>query len=120
MKTSEITINGKTYLLCMSNRVLRAVEEKGTSLQNLLEQENKTTTNICWLMQAMSEAGRVYAAMSGLGKYEAISEEDILDASGPEDYAAYMDAMRKAMGERTVDAEPPKNAETAHGEALNG
>lgn len=121
MRTSKLQINGKEYLLCMSNRVLVDIEAKGKSLETFLADDTKSVTNICWLVRRMSEAGRAYAALAGMGAYETITEEEILDASGSDDYGKYMDAiLAAAAGERKVDAEPPKNAEAAHGEALNG
>lgn len=115
MRTSKLVINGKEYLLCMSNRVLVDLEQKGVSLEAFLTDNNKTITNICWLLRRMSEAGRAYAAMAGLGDYKAIDENELLDASGSDDYDAYMEAIiQAANGDRHVEAEPPKNAETAH------
>ena len=120
MRTSYIKIAGKEYMLCMSNRVLVDLESNGKSLENFLTDDQKTITNICWLLQRMSEAGRVYAKMAGLGDYPAISEEQILDASGSDDYDEYMRAIiEAASGERKVEAEPPKNVEDTHGEGLN-
>lgn len=121
MRTSKLNIGGNTYLLCMSNRVLQEIESMGQSLESFLSDTNKTVTNTCWLVRKMSAAGSVYAKKFHLGDYQTISEEDIMDASGSDDYAAYMDAiLEAASGERHVDAEPPKNAEAAHAEALNG
>ena len=121
MRTSTITINNKGYILCMSNRVLTELEDKGQSIETFLTQENRTITNICWLLRRMSEAGRAYAKMCGLGDFETISEDEILDASGSDDYEEYMRAILEAAGgQRKVEAEPPKNAEAAHAEALDG
>ena len=121
MRTSFITINSKKYILCMSNRVMTDIEAQGKSLQDFLSEENKTITNVCWLLRRMSEAGRAYAKMASLGDYDAITEDEILDASGSEDYEAYMAAIAEAAsGQRNVDAEPPKNAEATRGEALVG
>ena len=111
MRTSEITINGKRYLLCMSNRVLVDLEAKGQNLQSFLKDGGKTVTNICWLLRRMSEAGSAYARMAGMGEYPFITEDEILDTSGSDDFAEYMRAIvEAASGERKVDAEPPKNA----------
>lgn len=121
MRTSQITIGGKQYMLCMSNRVLVDLESKGKSLETFLTDDGKTITNICWLVRRMSEAGRAYAKLAGLGDYPAISEEQILDASGSDDYEEYMRAViEAASGERKIEAEPPKNAKATRGEALNG
>ena len=121
MRTSELTIGGKTYLLAMSNRVLVDIEAKGQSLETFLGDAAKSVTNICWLIRRMSEAGRAYAKLAGVGDYEQITEEQILDGSGSDDYGAYMDAiLAAAAGERKVDAEPPKNAEATREAALDG
>ena len=115
MRTSNITIAGKDYMLCMSNRVLVDLESKGQSLEGFLTDGQKTVTNVCWLLRRMSEAGRAYAKLSGLGDYPAITEDEILDASGSDDYDEYMRAiLEAASGQRKVDAEPPKNAGAAH------
>lgn len=121
MRTSELMIGGKKYLLAMSNRVLVDIESKGQSLESFLADSGKSVTNICWLIRRMSEAGRAYAKLTGAGDYDQITEEQILDGSGSDDYGAYMDAiLAAAAGERKVDAEPPKNAGTTRGEAQNG
>ena len=121
MRTSKLKIGDKEYLLCMSNRVLVDLEEKGKSLETFLTDDQKTVSNICWLVRRMSEAGRAYAALAGLGDYPAISEEQILDASGSDDYEEYMRAViEAASGERKIDAEPPKNVEDTRGEAQEG
>ena len=115
MRTSYIKIAGNEHMLCMSNRVLVDLESKGKSLETFLTADNQTITNICWLLRRMSEAGRAYAKLSGLGDYPAITEDEILDASGSDDYEEYMRAiLEAASGERKVDAEPPKNVEAAH------
>lgn len=121
MRTAFITINGKERMLCMSNRVLVDLEAKGKSLETFLSDETSTVTNICWLLRKMSEAGRAYAKLAQLGDYPAITEDEILDTSGADDYEEYMRAiLAAATGERKVDAEPPKNAEATHVEAQNG
>ena len=119
MRTSYIKIGGKEYMLCMSNRVLTDLEAKGKSLETFLTESDKTITIICWLLRRMSEAGCAYAKLAGLGDYPAITEDEILDASGSDDYDEYMRAIvEAASGERKVDAEPPKNAEVTRVEAL--
>lgn len=116
MRTSKLNIAGKEYLLCMSNRVLVDIESKGQNLETFLQTE-QPITNICWLIRRMSEAGRAYAKLAGLGDYSTISEESILDASGSDDYDEYMKAiLEAATGERKVEAEPPKNVEGTHEE----
>lgn len=115
MRTSFIKIAGNEHLLCMSNRVLTDLESKGKNLESFLTDDGKTITNICWLLRRMSEAGRAYAKLSGMGDYPAITEDEILDASGSDDYEEYMRAiLEAASGERKVDAEPLKNAGAAH------
>ena len=118
MRISYLKIGGREYMLCMSNRVLTDLEDKGKSLETFLTEDQKTITNICWLVRRMSEAGRAYAKLAGLGDYPAITEDEILDASGSDDYEEYMRAVvEAASGERKIDAEPPKNAGAAHTEA---
>lgn len=121
MRTSYIHIGGKMYMLCMSNRVLTDLEAKGQSMQEFLSDDKKTITNICWLIRRMSEAGHAYSKLCNIGDFEAITEDEIMDSSGSDDYEEYMRAILEAAGgERKVDAEPPKNAEAAHAEAQNG
>lgn len=121
MRTSTIKINNKSYILCMSNRVLTELEGRGKNMESFLTEENRTITNVCWLLRRMSEAGRAYAKLAGLGDFETLTEDEILDASGSDDYEEYMRAILEAAGgERRIDAEPPKNAEAAHAEAQKG
>ena len=118
MRTSYIKIGGKEYMLCMSNRVLTDLESKGKSIETFLSEGDKTITNICWLVRRMSEAGCAYAKLAGLGDYPAITEDEILDVSGSDDYDEYMRAIiEAASGERKIDAEPPKNVKGTREEA---
>lgn len=118
MRTSFIKIGGKEYMLCMSNRVLTDLESKGKSIETFLSEGDKTITNICWLVRRMSEAGCAYAKLAGLGDYPAITEDEILDVSGSDDYDEYMRAIvEAASGERKIDAEPPKNVKGTREEA---
>lgn len=121
MITSTIDIAGHEYLLAMSTRVLVKIESHGGNLQKMLGDSDHIMTNISNLLLWMSEAGRVYAAMTTGEKYEALTEEVLMDMVGPDDLQGFKDAIvAVAQGDRKVDAEPPKNAEAAQAEAPAG
>lgn len=121
MITSKISIAGKDYLLAMSTRVMVKIEKTGGSWQKMMEDRDHIMTNLSSLLMWMSEAGRVYAAMTTGEKYEAITEEFLMDAVGPDDLINLKDALTEVLiGDRKVDAEPPKNAEAAQAEAPVG
>lgn len=121
MITSKISIAGREYLLAMSTRVMVKIENHGGSLQKMLGDSDHIMTNVSSLLMWMSEAGRVYAAMTTGEKYEALTEEVMMDMVGPDDLQGFQDAIISvAQGDRKVDAEPPKNAEAAQAEAHAG
>ena len=116
MNTKILNIHGKDHLLVFNNRVLSAMEAQGISLSHF--QEEKPVTNTLELLRLMSESGARYAKLEGLGKYDPIDRDTLLDYTSSEDYEAFQAAIVEVItGERKVDAVPGKNGEAAPAEA---
>lgn len=115
MNTKVLNIHGKDHLLVFNNRVLAAMEEKGISLARF--QEEKPVTHTLELLRMMSESGARYAKLEGLGKYDPIDMDALLDYTSSEDYEAFQSAIVEVItGDRKVDAVPGKNGEAAPAE----
>ena len=113
MKTAKIEIGGKEYFLTINNRVLKTFEDRGIKLDESIAGE-APVTRIVEIFCILSDAGARYAKKMGLGNYEAISEDDLLDLTGLDDFGNLVDVFTElAVGERTVDAELPAGKEEA-------
>lgn len=109
MNTKILNIHGKDHLLVFNNRVLSAMEAQGISLSHF--QEEKPVSNTLELLRLMSESGARYARLEGLGKYDPIDRDTLLDYTSSQDYEAFQAAIVEVItGERKVDAVPGKNA----------
>lgn len=112
MRTKEIKIESTTYLLVMNNAVLKGMEDRGISLQDI--GGGKPVSNLLAMLALMIKGGSDYAALTGQQDYPVISEDTLAILTGPEDYAGFLAAITEvATGERKVDAVPPKNAADA-------
>lgn len=84
MRTGSISINGKTYMLCFSARVMRdCVERYGdiTGIDNALSDgtDIEKFNESLWLLSKMMEAGEKYARIEGLENPKALTEDELLD-----------------------------------------
>ena len=112
MRYSRLNICGKEYTLVMSTRVIAHYQEMGKDISTILDEGG--ISGIMDMLQRMIEAGDRYARMEGMDNPGVLTLDEILDATGPEDYAGIIEAVTLAVtGERKVEAEPdPKNADS--------
>ena len=113
MILTYIKIQGTEYPACMSTRVLTRMEEEGISLE--AAQEGANVTTLFKLVSYMLDAGQRYCKKNGIPAPEAISIDDLMDLTGPDDYESMLSGVQEAANvkDRKVEAEPPKNAEAA-------
>ena len=88
MRTGTITINDKTYMTCMSIRVLTWLEGLGegdsnVNLNRLLSEGN--LSDIFQLLVQLIDAGDRYARINGLDNPGTITYDDLVDSMGIDD-----------------------------------
>lgn len=88
MRTGQITINGKTYLTCMSIRVLTWLEEYGDgdsnqNLSRLITEGN--LTDMFRLLAQLIDAGDRYAKINDMENPGVLSYDELLDTMGVDD-----------------------------------
>ena len=117
MRIHPVNLNGKTYLVTFSARVMLALEERGddagTELDRILT-EGKLS-DMFWLLSQMLDAGRRYAMSEELGDIpDPISLDQLLDTTDLADYqslSAQVTQVIKADSTPSVESSPAKNAE---------
>lgn len=117
MKTHPVNLNGKTYLVTFSARVMLALEERGgdagTELDRILAEGN--LSDMFWLLSQMLDAGRRYAISEELADIpDPISLDRLLDTTDLADYqslSAQVTQAIKADSTPSVESIPAKNAE---------
>ena len=121
MRIHPINLNGKTYLVTFSARVMLALEERGddagTELDRILT-EGKLS-DMFWLLSQMLDAGRRYAMSEELGDIpDPISLDQLLDTTDLADYqslSAQVAQVIKADSTPSVESISAKNAEATPG-----
>ena len=105
MRVVPITIKGKPYDLCFSNRVLMRMEQE--------KLEPETTLGNLTMLSSMMEAGDKLARMEGREPHGFLSVDDLADTLGPDDLLALMEDMARAQeGDRNVETvDTGKNGE---------
>lgn len=119
MRTAEIILDGKTYLLCFSTRVVRACTERYGGLEYIgqaLEGEEpvKALDESLWILAAMLDAGGRYARMHGLEYPQPPGLEGLYDLCDLSDFRGIAAKVKETMVKgqaHQVEAEFPKNAE---------
>ena len=113
MKTKEVEILNKKYLMCFSNKVLQEMEQKNIKIQDLSSSEHPVSAMVD-LVHAAINSGAIYAKHSGEGEYETIEKEYLMEVTGVDDLNDLVNALQVCMiGDRQVDAVPGKNAGAA-------
>ena len=113
MRTNIFKIGKKEYLLTINNRVLKTLEDRKIKLAEIID-EDAPITRIAEIFCMMSDAGARYAKKMGLGEYDTIKEEDLLDMTGPEEFESMVEVFTDlAIGDRKVDAELPAGKDQA-------
>lgn len=113
MRTGKITVNGKEYLTCLSTRVLVALEERGGDADKELARimTERKLSDLFWLLSRLIDAGDRYAELEGLENPGTLTEDQLMDLVGPDDYAKMTGDMVqtiKAGSTPTVEAKPGK------------
>lgn len=120
MKRIELPVAGKTYPLCFSLRVVQSIGEKFGGVEQMdtaLTGGGDALTalkNCVWMLVQMLEAGARYDRGNGAEPAPPPDEDDLLDLFGLDDLADLKGSLMAAIAagkERTVEAEPGKNAE---------
>lgn len=117
MKLHSVTLNGKTYYVCFSARVMLALEERGGTageeLDRILASEKLQDT--FWLLTKMLDAGRRYAMTEELETIpDPISMDQLLDSTDLLDYQSLTAQITQTIKDDstpTVEAIPAKNEE---------
>lgn len=117
MRTSEITIADNKYLACFSTRVLVAIEEREGDGQKGLQRilADGKTSDLFWLLAQMIDAGDRYARHEGLENPGVLTEDELLDLVGVDDYNTMFGAIAQAVQRGNtpeVEVRPAKNAKT--------
>ena len=116
MRTGKIKIGGEEYLGCFSTRVLANVEDyTGMSFETGLNDilKKKSIKDIVWLITQLIDAGDRYANMEGIDNPGALTEDDIYDMVGIDDYEDMFGAVGdivKAGTKPEIELKPGKNA----------
>lgn len=120
MRTASIEVNSRTYLTCLSTRVLMALEERGgdadAELRRILE--GGRLADLFWLLAQMIDAGSRYARHEGLDDPGTLTFDQLVDLMGPDDYQRMNAAVAetvKAGTRPTVEVRPAsgKNADAS-------
>lgn len=110
MRTAVYEVAGNKYMVVFNNAVLMAAEAKKINITRLSDSETPIT-DILTLLALMIDAGSAYARLVLHEEWPVISLGDLSMLTTGDDYPQIIDICTKVMqGERTADAEPPKNA----------
>ena len=104
MKTGTIEIAGKTYITCLSTRVVMNLQKKG-KLEDVLADVEKSEdlSTIMELIYMLIDAGDRYAKLAGLDNPPLMSFDDMVDVLGIDDLANMRDAFAMAVVDATPD-----------------
>lgn len=107
MRIVAIEINGKSFDLVYSNRVMMRLEQEKTDPDSF--------TGVIIMLSAMMEAGDRLAKLEGRPGKGFMTVDELADLLAPQDISAAMQSMQEAqLGDRNVEAlGDTKNAGTA-------
>ena len=115
MRTKEVVIDDRKYLMTFSNSVLADMEAAGIKLTQV--SEDGSMGAMLKMITLMINAGADYAALKGLGDYPHIDERYLGLVTDPASILDLKDAMTEVMlGITNVKAAPPKNASPTQGD----
>lgn len=108
MRTKEVKILEKTYLMTFNNSVLVYMEQNGIKLQELTENDAPVSVMIEMLSRMITSGAR-YSKKIGGPEYPEITADDLAEST---DVGELQDLMTEATycitGQRNVDAVPKK------------
>lgn len=115
MRTGKATIKEKEYLTCFSTRVLIDIEDKyGDSTEGLKGiMEREKVSEIFWLLSRLIDAGNRYAEMEGIENPGTLSEAQLIDSVGVDEYdAIFKDVVSTITSgmKQTIQTKPTKEA----------
>lgn len=115
MRTGKVTIKEKEYLTCFSTRVLIDIEDKyGDSTEGLKGiVERAKVSELFWLLSRLIDAGNRYAEMEGIENPGTLSEAQLIDSVGVDEYdAIFKDVVNTitAGTKHTIQTKPTKEA----------
>lgn len=119
MRTAKIDIDGKSYLLCFSGRVIRNVSERFGGMKEMYialgdPDQVKSLDAAVWVLSQMIQAGDRYAVINGLDNPGALTFDQLYDLFDIQDFVGLYDKIKETItsgGARTVAAkldEEPK------------
>ena len=125
MRTANIELDGKRYLLCFSARVIRACTERYGDVSGLGSALDTTDPvagmdAAIWILSQMMDAGARYAKLNGLDNPPPLTPDDLLDVSDLGDFFNLRKMIQNTITSgqaRHVEVAPPKNGEATPGGA---
>ncbi len=116
MRQISVEINGVSYPLCYSVRVIKAGVERYGSMEAMSAaifsaDGAQSLDERLWLLSQEMAAGARYAALSGLDAPEPLSVDDILDSAPGMQLGELLAAAINAVAagsDTSIEAEPPK------------
>lgn len=121
MKMARMTVDGVSYPLCFSLRVIKQCTDRYGSVEKIGEaldtaDSMKALDEAIWLLAAMMAAGERYAKKHDLPAPPALSVDDLYDVSDTNDLAAMKDRIFETITDTSAAeveaASAGKNAET--------
>ena len=119
MKTSSVSLGGKTYLVCFSTRVVLACEDRAGSVGKELEAVEKEGNEgkireLIWLLYEILKAGSKLAELESIENPALPSYDDFIDLVGLSDFTEIRKDVSTAIindVKRTVEVEPEKKTD---------
>lgn len=119
MKTSNLNLGGKSYLVCFSTRVVLACEDRAGSVGKeleIVEAEGNSgkVKELIWLLYEMLKAGSRLAELEGIENPALPSYDDFIDLVGFSDFTELRNDVSKAITngvKRNVEVEPEKKTD---------
>ena len=117
MRTAKIDIDGKSYLLCFSGRVIRNVSERFGGVQEMYTalgdyDQVKSLDAAVWVLSQMIQAGDRYAGLNGLDNPGSLTFDQLYDLFDIQDFVGLYGKIKETItsgGARTVAAKPDED-----------
>ncbi len=96
MRTTKIELNGTTYSLCLSTRVMMSLEDRAGSFSDFMGNLGRIDNKI-FLLSELLRAGYLTDKAAGLNPPEPPDQEALLDSTSFDDYEAINQAISAAI-----------------------
>lgn len=125
MRTGKVKIKGEEYLTCFSTRVLIDIEDKyGDSTEGLKGiMERAKVSELFWLMARLIDAGNRYAEMEGIENPGILSEDELIDSVGVDEYATIFKGVADTIAagdKQTIQTKPTKESKNENATSQAG